>query len=169
MALPSGEPCLDRLKNGASAIQQGMPSWKYLANRFLSWVENWAFRLKLSDFHTGYRAFSREVLETDNFRMNSDGFIFDQEIVAPAVAERFRIGKIAVPVRYFPEASSAGFVNSCLYGVKIFGVVTRYLVHRMGLKRSRRLQSFRDRYTRFPSSARGEPGTQSLPRRQGNG
>lgn len=139
-----------RLKGGRSAIEQGMPWWKYLANRFLTGVENLAFGLALSEFHTGYRAFSREVLETVNFRMNSDGFVFDQEIIAQAVAARFRIAEIAVPVRYFPEASSASLGASCTYGLKILWVVARYLLHRSGMKRSRRLSSIRGRYTRLP-------------------
>jgi glycosyltransferase involved in cell wall biosynthesis len=138
-----------RLKGTASAIQQGMPWWKYVANRFLTEVENQAFALRLSEYHTGYRAFSREVLETVNFRMNSDGFVFDQEIIAQAVAARFRIGEIPVPVRYFPEASTASFWTSCVYGLKILWVVTRYLLHRTGLKRSRRLSAYRERYTRL--------------------
>ena len=75
-----------RLKGGGSAIQQGMPWWKYVSNRFLTGVENLAFGLHLSEFHTGYRAFSREALEAVNFRMNSDGFVFDQEIISQAVA-----------------------------------------------------------------------------------
>jgi len=136
-----------RLKGGRSAIQQGMPWWKFIANRFLTGVENLAFGLDLSEFHTGYRAFSREVLETVNFRMNSDGFVFDQEIVSQAVTARFRIAEIAVPVRYFAEASSAGFWASSAYGLKILWVVTRHLLHRSGLKRSRRLMAIRDRYT----------------------
>jgi hypothetical protein len=127
-----------------------MPWWKYLSNRFLTGVENLAFGLRLSEFHTGYRAFSREVLETVNFRMNSDGFVFDQEIIAQTVAARFRIAEIAVPVRYFPEASSASFWASCVYGLKILWVVTRYLLHRSGIKRSRRLSSIHGRYTRLP-------------------
>lgn len=138
-----------RLKSGGSAIQQGMPWWKYLANRFLTWMENRAFGLSLSEFHTGYRAFHRDVLDAVNFRMNSDGFVFDQEIIAQAVAAPFRIAEIAVPVRYFPEASSASFVDSCVYGFKIVWVVTRYLLHRSGLKRSKRLQTIRGRYTRL--------------------
>ena len=142
-----------RLTGGRSAIQQGMPWWKYVANRFLTWVENRAFGLTLSEFHTGYRAFSREVLEAVNFRMNSDGFVFDQEIIAQVVAARFRIAEIAVPVRYFAEASSASFGASCVYGLKILWVVTRYLLHRTGIKRSRRLQSIHGRYARL------EPGT----------
>jgi glycosyltransferase involved in cell wall biosynthesis len=146
-----------RLKSGGSAIQQGMPWWKYVANRFLTSVENRAFGLRLSEFHTGYRAFNREVLETVNFRMNSDGFVFDQEIIAQAVAAPFRIAEIAVPVRYFPEASSASFSDSCVYGLKILWVVTRYLLHRSGIKRSKRLQALRGRYTRVPSAVDGPP------------
>ena len=142
-----------RLKGGRSAIQQGMPWWKYVSNRFLTGVENLAFGLRLSEFHTGYRAFHREVLDTVNFRMNSDGFVFDQEIIAQAVAARFRIAEIAVPVRYFPEASSASFWASCAYGLKILWVVTRYLLHRSGIKRSRRLQSIHCRYTRLDHEA----------------
>jgi glycosyltransferase involved in cell wall biosynthesis len=138
-----------RLKGGESAIQHGMPWWKYISNRFLTGVENLAFGLRLSEYHTGYRAFSREVLDTVNFKMNSDGFVFDQEIIAQAVAVGFRIGEIAVPVRYFPEASSASFWASCVYGFKILWVVARYLLHRSGIKRSRRLSSIRGRYTRF--------------------
>ena len=138
-----------RLKGGGSAIQGGMPWWKYISNRFLTGVENLAFGLALSEFHTGYRAFDREVLDTVNFRMNSDGFVFDQEIIAQAVAARFRIAEIAVPVRYFAEASSASFGASCVYGLKILWMVTRYLLHRSGLRPSRRLSSIRGRYSRL--------------------
>jgi hypothetical protein len=142
-----------RLKGGRSVIQQGMPWWKYISNRFLTGVENLAFGLRLSEFHTGYRAFHRDVLESVNFRMNSDGFVFDQEIIAQVVAARFRIAEIAVPVRYFPEASSASFWASCVYGLKILWVVTRYLLHLSGLKRSRRLQTIHSRYARLERDA----------------
>jgi hypothetical protein len=127
-----------------------MPWWKWVANRALTWVENRAFGLRLSEYHTGYRAFRREVLETVNFAMNSDGFVFDQEIVAQAVAARFRFAEIPVPTRYFPEASSASFVASVAYGTRILGLVARYLVHRSGLRRSLRFQSLRARYSRAP-------------------
>jgi glycosyltransferase involved in cell wall biosynthesis len=142
-----------RLKGGGSAIEQGMPWWKYLANRFLTGVENASFGLALSEFHTGYRAFSRRALETVNYRMNSDGFVFDQEIIAQAVAARFRIAEIAVPVRYFPEASSASLWASSVYGLKILWVVARYLLHRSGIKQSKRLSSLQSRYVRLPSGA----------------
>jgi glycosyltransferase involved in cell wall biosynthesis len=135
-----------RLKQG-SALQQGMPWWKYCANRFLTWVENRAFRLNLSEFHTGYRAFRREVLETVNFAMNSDGFVFDQEIIAQVVAAKFRIAEIAVPTRYFAEASSASFGQSVVYGLKIVWLVFRYLLHRGNITRGRQFESLRTRYT----------------------
>ena len=86
-----------------------MPWWKYLANRFLTGLENLAFGLALSEYHTGYRAYRREVLETVAFTANSDRFLFDQEILAQGVAAGFRIVEVPVPTRYFPEASSAGF------------------------------------------------------------
>jgi len=138
-----------RLKTG-SALRQGMPWWKYVPNRFLTAVENWVFGLRLSEYHTGYRAFRREVLETVNFGANADGFVFDQEIIAQVVATRFRIAEIAVPTRYFPEASSAGFVASTIYGLRILAVLFWYVVHRGGLRRSRRFDSLRARYTRLP-------------------
>ena len=140
-----------RLAGGGSAIQQGMPWWKYVANRFLTEVENVAFGLHLSEYHTGYRAFSKDVLEAVNFRMNSDGFVFDQEIVSQVVATGFRIAEIPVPVRYFAEASSASLWASCRYGLRILLVVVRYLLHRTGIKRSRRLMALRGRYHRLGS------------------
>lgn len=137
-----------RLKEG-SAIKQGMPWWKYVSNRFLTRLENRVFGLDLSEFHTGYRAFRREVLETVNFIMNSDGFIFDQEIIAQAVAARFRIAEIPVPVRYFPEASSATFVQSVGYGLKILLLLVKFFFHRWGILRRRQFESLRARYTRL--------------------
>jgi glycosyltransferase involved in cell wall biosynthesis len=136
-----------RLKAG-SALEQGMPWWKYLANRFLTKLENRVFGLDHSEFHTGYRAFRREVLETVNFTMNSDGFVFDQEIIAQAVAAGFRIGEIAVPVRYFPEASSASFAASVGYGLRILWLLAKVLLHRWGVFRNRQFESLPARYRR---------------------
>ena len=137
-----------RLKTG-SAMAQGMPWWKFIANRFLTCVENQAFGLTLSEYHTGYRAFRRDVLETVNFQANNDGFVFDQEIIAQAVTAGFRIEEIAVPTRYFPEASSASFVASSVYGLRILAVLFWYLLNKWGLRRSRRFDSLRARYTRL--------------------
>jgi glycosyltransferase involved in cell wall biosynthesis len=137
-----------RLKSG-SAWAQGMPGWKYVANRFLTTVENVAFGLSLSEYHTGYRAFRSEVLTTVNFTANSDGFVFDQEIIGQVVAAGFRIAEIAVPTRYFPEASSASFVASSVYGVRILGALFWYLLNKWGVRRSRRFDSPRARYHRL--------------------
>src|SRR2546428_6255619 len=138
-----------RLKSG-SALAQGMPWWKYIANRFLTLVENRAFGLRLSEYHTGYRAFRREVLETVNFRANADGFIFDQEIIAQVVAAQFRIAEIGVPTRYFPEASSASFPASAAYRCPILAALFWFTLNQRGLRRSRRFDSLRARYTRLP-------------------
>jgi glycosyltransferase involved in cell wall biosynthesis len=137
-----------RLKSG-SALAQGMPWWKYTANRFLTWLENRTFGLRLSEYHTGYRAFRRQVLETVNFLLNSDGFVFDQEIIGQVVAAGFGIEEIAVPTRYFPEASSASFVASSVYGLRILSMLFWFGLHRRGVRRSRRFDSLRARYTRL--------------------
>ena len=137
-----------RLKGG-SPTAQGMPWWKYLANRFLTTLENRVFALRLSEYHTGYRAFRREVLEGVNFLLNSDGFVFDQEIIGQVVAAGFRIAEIAVPTRYFPEASTAGLVASSAYGLRILSMLFWFALHRYGIRRSRRFDSLRGRYTRL--------------------
>jgi glycosyltransferase involved in cell wall biosynthesis len=117
----------------------GMPRWKYLSNRFLTIVENLAFGLHLSEYHTGFRAYSRNLLETIPYRLNSDDFVFDQELVAQAVACRMQIGEIAVPTRYFKEASSVNFRRSVVYGLSTLRVVLRFMLHRLRLRRSRKL------------------------------
>ena len=141
-----------RLKGG-TALQEGMPWWKYYANRFLTRVENVAFGLNLSEFHTGCRAFRRELLEACNYGMNNDGFIFDQEIITQAVAANFRIAEIAVPTRYFAEASTASFVASTIYGFKILLLVLRYRLHRAGVVHARQFESLRARYKRLENVA----------------
>jgi glycosyltransferase involved in cell wall biosynthesis len=119
----------------------GMPRWKYVSNRFLTIAENAAFGLHLSEYHTGFRAYSRHLLETIPYRLNSNDFVFDQEFVAQAVACNMRIGEIAVPTRYFQEASSVGFRRSVVYGLSTLKVVLRFVLHRLRLRRSRKLAS----------------------------
>jgi glycosyltransferase involved in cell wall biosynthesis len=131
---------------GASPMKQGMPWWKYVSNRFLTVLENWTFGLRLSEYHTGYRAFRRQVLEAVNLEMNSDKFIFDQEIMAQIVAVGLRITEVPVPTRYFPAASSASFVQSSIYGLSILWLLARYLLHRAGIARQRQFDSLRRRY-----------------------
>ncbi len=117
----------------------GMPRWKYVSNRFLTITENLAFGLRLSEYHTGFRAYSRHLLETIPYRLNSNDFVFDQEFVAQAVANGMRIGEIAVPTRYFEEASSVNFRRSVVYGLSTLKVVLRFLLHRLRIRRSRKL------------------------------
>ena len=123
----------------------GMPRWKYVSNRFLTGVENAAFGLHLSEYHTGLRAYSRRLLETIPYGLNSNDFVFDQELIAQVVAAGMgrRIGEIAVPTRYFEEASSVGFQRSVVYGLSTLRVVGRYLLHRIGLRRSAQLTARR--------------------------
>jgi glycosyltransferase involved in cell wall biosynthesis len=119
----------------------GMPKWKFIANRFLTTVENLAFGLHLSEYHTGLRAYSRRLLETIPYELNSNDFVFDQELIAQVVAAGMgrRIGEIGVPTRYFDEASSVGFKRSVVYGTSTLRVVARYLLHRVGVRRSPKL------------------------------
>jgi glycosyltransferase involved in cell wall biosynthesis len=120
-----------------TALSGGMPIWKFISNRFLTAIENVAFGLRLSEYHTGFRAYSRRLLETVPFLLNSDNFVFDQEIMAQAVCWRFRVREIPVPTRYFPEASSVNFERSVEYGLDVLKLVLRYLLHRAHLHRQR--------------------------------
>jgi len=129
-------------------LQQGMPWWKYLGNRFLTWVENLVLGLDLSEYHTGYRAYSRSVLEKVPFLLNSDKFVFDQEMLVQAVHMGFGIKEVPVPTKYFPEASSAGFIASTIYGLSILLLLGRYLLHRVSLVNLKQFQSFTARYKR---------------------
>ena len=131
---------------GTSPMAQGMPWWKYVSNRFLTWLENLTFGLKLSEYHTGYRAFRREVLESVNLETNSDQFIFDQEILAQIVALKMRITEVPVPTRYFAQASSASLFQSTIYGLSILLLLSRYLMHRLGWGYHRQFESLHRRY-----------------------
>jgi glycosyltransferase involved in cell wall biosynthesis len=137
---------------GTSPIRQGMPWWKYAANRALTWVENMVFGLKLSEFHTGYRAFRRDVLELVNFAANSDSFIFDQEIIAQVVSAKMRIAQVPVPTRYFPAASSASFIQSSIYGLSILWLLTRFELHQRKIVRQPQFDSLLGRYSAVPKA-----------------
>ena len=131
---------------GVHPIRQGMPWWKYYSNRALTVLENLVFGLHLSEYHTGYRAFRREVLEAVNLQMNSDKFIFDQEILAQIINLKMRIGEVPVPTRYFAQASSASFLQSSVYGLSILWLLARYLLHRWGVIHQRQFDSLERRY-----------------------
>lgn len=138
-----------RMQRKGDALKQGMPWWKYISNITLTWLENRVFGLRLSEYHTGYRAFHRRVLERLNYHANSDNFIFDQQIVSQIVAKRFRIAEVYVPAKYHPEASSASFVASSIYGVSILILVVRYGLYRAGLIRPARYVDHHGRYQRI--------------------
>lgn len=119
------------------ARRGGMPLYKYVSNRFLTEFENLALRRRFSELHTGYRAYSRTFLETVPFLRNSNDFVFDTEVVAQAVAFGFRVAEVPVATRYFPEASSASFRQSLVYGLQTMWTMVRFLLHRSGVARSR--------------------------------
>jgi glycosyltransferase involved in cell wall biosynthesis len=125
-----------RIRTRSETLAGGMPLYKYLSNRFLTIVENIALGQNLGDFHTGFRAYTRKVLETIPFDRNSDDFVFDSQLLAQAVAFGFKLGDIPVPVRYFAEASSINFRRSLKYGVATLGVLARYWLHRLKIVRS---------------------------------
>jgi glycosyltransferase involved in cell wall biosynthesis len=131
---------------GGHPMASGMPWWKFAANRILTKLENAIFGLKLAEYHTGYRAFRRDALDQVNLDMNSDNFIFDQEIIAQLVNLNMRIAEVPVPTRYFPEASSASFVQSSIYGLSILWLLLKYELHRVGLVRQRAFESLTRRY-----------------------
>ncbi|MFN8941280.1 MAG: glycosyltransferase family 2 protein [Acidobacteriota bacterium] len=132
----------------------GMPWWKYISNRFLTWAENTVFGLSLAEYHTGYRAYTRTALESVNVEMNSDNFIFDQEIMAQFVEVGARVAEVPVPTRYFPQASSASFLQSSIYGLSILWLLFRLLLHRSGLLRQKQFISLQRRYTRAVAAIR---------------
>lgn len=139
---------------GGQALQGGMPWWKYISNRFLTWCENTSFGLTLAEYHTGYRAYTREILESVNLETNSDNFIFDQEIMAQFVEVGARVAEVPVPTRYFAQASSASFVQSSIYGLSILYLLARYQLHRWGIRRSRQFTSLRRRYSNSNAAAK---------------
>ena len=122
---------------GKGAMQNGMPMYKYVFNRFLTFIQNLFLGQKLSEYHTGYRAYTREVLESINLVANSDDFVFDNEVLAQVIYKKFQVGEVSCPARYFPEASSINFTRSVKYGLGVLGVCVKYRLNKMGLLRSR--------------------------------
>jgi glycosyltransferase involved in cell wall biosynthesis len=118
---------------GGKTLAGGMPLYKYIANRFLTLLENLALGVKLSEFHTGYRAFSRRVLEILPLEKNSDNFVFDNEMLVQAVYFGFEIGEVSCPTKYFREASSINFSRSVIYGLGVLGTSLRFILHRANL------------------------------------
>ena len=118
---------------GKSALTGGMPKYKYLANRILTFIQNVLLNQKLTEYHTGYRAYSADVLKKINFDLNSDDFIFDNELIAQMFYNGFKIAEITCPTKYFEEASSINFRRSMKYGFGVLGVSFRYFFDRTGI------------------------------------
>jgi glycosyltransferase involved in cell wall biosynthesis len=123
---------------GGGARKGGMPLYKYISNRLLTAFQNLFLGVKLSEYHTGFRAFSRELLEALPLQENSDDFVFDNQMIAQAVMLGFRIGEISCPTKYFKEASSINFRRSVKYGLGVVATTAGFVLHRLGVVRLRR-------------------------------
>ncbi len=119
---------------GTGALKGGMPIYKYMANRFLTFVENLLLGYKLSEYHTGYRAFSKEVLQNLPLEYNSDDFVFDNQMLVQAIYFNYRIGEISCPTKYFADASSISFKRSVVYGIGVLGAAAKFRLQKMGVK-----------------------------------
>lgn len=137
-------PCVlgSRILGGYS-LAGGMPVWKYIANRFLTFAENLLLGAKLSEYHTGYRAFSRSILETLDLEANSNDFVFDNEMLAQILWHGFTIGEVSCPTKYFPEASSINLRRSIKYGFGCLATGLEFRLARWGVARSRRFSAGR--------------------------
>ena len=122
-----------RIRTRSEALEGGMPKYKYFMNRLLTLIEGTIFGIVVSETHTGYRAYSKQVLQKIDFEKNSDDFVFDQHLIAQAVYFKFRIGEIPVPTRYFKEASSISFKRSVVYGTQTMWTLFRYILHKIGI------------------------------------
>lgn len=131
-------PCIlaSRILGGYS-LKGGMPSWKYIANRFLTLAENLLIGAKLSEYHTGYRAFSKELLHQLDLSHNSDDFVFDNQMLAQIIWQGFTIGEVSCPTKYFTDASSINFRRSCKYGFGCLGTGLKFRLAKMGLIKSK--------------------------------
>ncbi|HEY7306973.1 MAG TPA: glycosyltransferase family 2 protein [Bryobacteraceae bacterium] len=126
---------------GGGALKGGMPLYKYVANRVLTGFQNFFLGVKLSEYHTGFRAFDRKVLQELPLLENSDDFVFDNQMLAQAVMFDFRIGEISCPTKYFKEASSISFRRSAIYGLGVLKTTSRFMVHKLGIAKSRLFES----------------------------
>ncbi|CAK8719113.1 Glycosyltransferase 2-like domain-containing protein [Candidatus Electrothrix gigas] len=121
---------------GGYALRDGMPLWKYIANRFLTFFENLLIQAKLSEYHTGYRAFSKELLESIDLSSNSDDFVFDNQMLAQIIWNGYPVAEITCPTKYFPDASSINFIRSVRYGLGCISTAVQFRLARMGVWRS---------------------------------
>ncbi|HUA62217.1 MAG TPA: glycosyltransferase family 2 protein [Verrucomicrobiae bacterium] len=132
---------------GGGALRGGMPLYKYISNRFLTLFQNLMMGAKLSEYHTGFRAYSRRMLEALPLDENSDDFVFDNQVLAQAVLSGARIGEISCPTRYFPEASSINFRRSAIYGLGVLRTSVLFRLAKWGI--------YKTKYFRFPARPAG--------------
>ena len=125
---------------GTGALKGGMPLHKYIANRFLTFTQNLLLGAKLSEYHTGYRAFSKEVLEAIDFEANSDNFVFDNQMLSQIWFKGYEIAEVTCPTKYFEEASSINLIDSTIYGLGVLRVSFQYRLQKWGLLRLKRYQ-----------------------------
>ena len=135
----------NRIRTRKEALKGGMPFYKYFFNRCLTILENVVLGLNLGEYHTGYRAYSRKVLETINFEANSDDFVFDQHIVVQIALAGFRIGDIPVPTKYFAEASSINFKRSVQYGLGILWILVKYILHKWNIVKYKQFEIIKEK------------------------
>ena len=151
---------------GNGALSGGMPKYKYVANRLLTAVQNLLMGAKLSEYHTGYRAWSSKVLQQLPLLACSDDFVFDNQMIAQAVWSGFQLGEISCPTKYFPEASSINFKRSCIYGLGVLRTALTYRLCRWGLRKS---ELFSAAAAQLPRSVEEVPSmtvAEPLPRRR---
>jgi glycosyltransferase involved in cell wall biosynthesis len=128
---------------GKGALKGGMPMYKYIFNRILTLTQNILMGQKLSEYHTGYRAYSREVLTKINYHLNSDDFVFDNQITAQVFMAGFEIAEVTCPTKYFEEASSINFKRSAIYGMGVLLTSVQYFLHKLGVAKVRIFGDFR--------------------------
>lgn len=122
---------------GKGALIGGMPYYKYLSNRVLTFIQNILLSQKLSEYHTGYRAYNAEVLKSINFENNSDDFVFDNEVLSQIVMKNYKIAEISCPTKYFPEASSINFCRSVKYGLGVLSTSIKHFLHKKRIIQSK--------------------------------
>ena len=142
---------------GGGALKGGMPRYKYISNRLLTAFQNLFLRVKLSEYHTGFRAFSRELLEKLPLVEDSDDFVFDNQMIAQAVMFGFRIGEISCPTKYFEEASSINFKRSVEYGIGVLSTTVSFVAHKWGIRRIPRFDPAGRRITSYDSPLAQRP------------
>ena len=125
---------------GKGALRGGMPIYKYISNRVLTLIQNILMNNKLSEYHTGYRAFSSEVLKSIDYKKCSDNFVFDNQVIAQICDKGYEIAEVTCPTKYFPEASSIKLYNSMVYGLGVLGVAFQYFLHKVRIKKYRILK-----------------------------